>query len=465
MNPRSQSHCASAPFDLCRKAVNSLRIDKRSWTYQAMLLAASNLFLHLLGFAYRTVLSRVAGAEGMGVYTLVMQVYAILYAVCLSGICTAVSAISARFYQQANHCAIRRLVRTALGAFVILFLMAASPVVLFTDWIADSLLGDPRTTQALLMVLACIFLTGLENVFKSVFHGCRQVKWPIFSEVGEQLLRIAFVLLLLVRFENGDHGHTAFLIILGMTLSEIFSSSFLFTCYCFRFLRRQPGLGRPIPGLRRDFYRIFVPTAATSVISNMFSSVATILFPVRLMVAGFTRSAAVAALGILSAMAEPLMMLPVPFINSLNTMMLPNIAGAVSVGDRKGTKRKIRKAFFITAIFAIPVTALLLPFVPKLCLLLFHQRIGPTLAFMLAIHTAIVYFLSVSVSILNGLGEQKKVLAYAMIGEGVQLMLIWFLAAVPQLNVYGYLIGMILGDFLRLSCNLRRVWLAVFANA
>lgn len=425
------------------------------------MLATSNLFLHLLGFAYRTVLSRVAGAEGMGVYTLVMQVYFILYSVSLSGVCVAVSAIAARLTQAENHKGLRALVRLALVAFFVVFCIAASPVLLFPDFIAGSLLGDLRTVQALYMLLACIFLTGIENVAKAVFHGSGKVTLPIFSEVGEQTLRIAFVLLLLGRFANDDYGHTAFLIIVGMTLSEVYSASFLMI----NFWRKFRGRGRrdaPVPGLRQEFSGILLPAAGTSVISNMFASVGTILFPARLVVAGFTRSAAVAALGIVAGMAAPLIQLPICVIASLSTLLLPSVAAARAAGDAACVRRRIRKALLFTASVALPVTAVLLPFVPKLCLLLFNQRIGPTLALLLAVHAGITYFLMVSVSILNGLGEQRRVLVYAILGETLQLGLIWLLAAVPELHVYGYLAGLILGDLLRLVCNLRRVHVAVF---
>lgn len=429
---------------------------------QAAMLAASNLFLHLLGFAYRIALSRLAGPEGMGIYMLVMQVYAILYSVCLSGVCVAVTAISAKLVARGDDAGIRRLVRIAVAAFILLFALMALPVVLFPQFIGAALLGDPRTVQALYLVLACIFLTGIENIFKSVFHGIRQVKYAIVSEVGEQLLRIGLVLLLLNRFSNGDYGHTAFLILLGMTLSEIYSSIFLLTSFLRRFVHRALKRKSRPEGLAREFRGIMMPVAATSIISNMFSSVATILFPARLVVAGFTRSAAVSALGILSGMAAPLMFLPVPVINSLCTVLLPNVAASVAHSDPAGVRRKVKKALLITAIFALPVTFSLLPFVPKLCMLLFGQPIGPTLALLLAVHTAITYFLFVSISILNAVGEQRKILTYAIIAEAFQLGLVWLLTAVPELNIYGYLFGMILGDGVRLALNLKRVRLVIF---
>lgn len=440
------------------------RLEKHSLSYQAVSLALSNLFLHLLGFAYRIALSRAAGAEGMGVYTLVMQAYSMLHAVCLSGMCIAVSALSARLNEQGDTEGIRRLTRLAAAAFLTLFGITAAPVGLFRRFVAGRVLGDPRTENALLMLLLCIFLTGFENVFKAVFQGIRQVRYTIVSEVGEQILRVLLVLTLISRFHNGDHGYAAFLAVLGMTLSELYSVSVLLFSYCKKFVL-HPGRARPArAGLKKEVAAIMAPAAATSVTANLFSAAATILFPARLMTAGFSRSAAVSMLGMLSGMAAPVMMLSVPFINALCTVLLPGVSAAQAAGDTAALKRRVKKALTAAGVLAIPVTALLLPFVPMLCSTIFGARIHPTLSLMLAAHTAVTYFLAVSISILNGVGEQKRVLRYAALGESLQLGLIWLLAAVPELNVYGYLFGMITGDSVRLACNLRRVRLAVFKN-
>ena len=441
-----------------------MSLRRRSLSHQMISLACSNLFLHLLGFAYRIALSRVAGSEGMGVYTLVMQVYSILHAVCLSGMCIAVSSLSSRFYERGDLAGIRRLTRIAVAAFCLLFAAMALPLGVFRRFVAGEILGDIRTERALLMLLLCIFLTGFENVFKSVFQGIRQIHYTIISEVGEQLLRTFLVLTFISRFYNGDHGYTAFLAILGMTFSELYSVGVLLFSYYKKFILRQGRAPAPQTGLRREFAAIMLPTAATSITANMFSSVATILFPARLMTAGFSRSASVSMLGVLSGMAAPVMMLPVPFINALCTVLLPNVSAAQTMGDTAALKRRVRKALIVTGIIAIPITCILFPFVPKLCGAIFGEEIHPTLSLLLALHTGITYFLAVSISILNGVGEQKRVFRYAVLGESLQLALIWFLAAVPQLNVYGYLFGMIAGDSVRLACNLRRVRLAVFQN-
>ncbi len=72
-----------------------MRIKRKTIAYAAGVLACGNLALQALGFVYRIILSRYAGAEGLGVYRLVNSAYLVLHAGCLSGVTMACSRLSA----------------------------------------------------------------------------------------------------------------------------------------------------------------------------------------------------------------------------------------------------------------------------------------------------------------------------------------------------------------------------------
>lgn len=423
-------------------------LDKRTFFYQAALLALSNSALLLLGFVYRVLLGRLAGPEGLGVYTLVIQVYAIVMSVCVSGLCVGVTHSTASLIARGDRGGIRKLVRFAIGCFLFLLLLLSVPVLLLRDAIAADILGDARTANALMMILLCILLTGVENILKSAFNGARMVRFTAVSEVGEQLLRIVFALVLLTRYINGDHGFTAFLILCVMTLSEVYSAGFLTISYFskLRAARPKPGSGR---GVRREFLKIALPSAATAVISNVFSSAAVVIFPARLMQAGYSRVDAVSSLGLISGMVMPLLLLPSAFIGALSTLILPSVTACVTRRDYPDLVRKVNKGIEVTGLMGLPATAVLLPYIPLLAALLFGQTVPVALAEALSLQAIVAYYLSISTSILYGLGRQRQVLFLSAFCEALQLVLIWFLTALPQLHVYGYIFGMLAGDVLR----------------
>lgn len=223
-----------------------MRINRESLAYRSAVLAASNILLQLMGFAYRIVLSRLAGAEGMGVHALSMQVYSVLYSVCISGAAVAVTTLSARLYIKSGIHSVQRLMRFAATVFLIVLAVMTCPVLMLREGIAVTLLGDGRASMALWLIPLCIMLTGLENVMKSALLGMGKVRRTAVSELVEQGIRFTLVILLLSNLSNGDYEFTAFLIVVGMTLSEIFSVSFLGISFL-RFLKRKGSFPVPMP--------------------------------------------------------------------------------------------------------------------------------------------------------------------------------------------------------------------------
>ncbi len=355
-------------------------LNKKTFFYQAALLALSNTVLLLLGFVYRVLLGRLAGAEGLGVYTLTIQVYSIVMSVCVAGLCVGVTHVSASLAAQHDTLGIKRLVRFALFCFLALLLIMAAPILLLRDSIASGILGDARTANALWMILICILLTGAENILKATFHGTRMVRFTAISEVGEQILRILLATMLLSRYINGDHGYTAFLIISVMTLSELYSVLFLGISYAAKFRHPARQKKKATTGIRRSFLKIAIPSTLTSMLSNVFASVSVVVFPSRLELAGYTRAQAVSALGLISGMVMPVLMLPSALVGALCTLIMPGIAASISRGDHPDLIRKVNKGIEATGLLGLPATAVLLPYIPMLCGLLFGQTVPPALA-------------------------------------------------------------------------------------
>ena len=57
----------------------------------ALILTVSGLLTRFIGFFYRIFLTRVIGAEGMGIYQLIFPVYGIFFSLCCGPIQTAIS--------------------------------------------------------------------------------------------------------------------------------------------------------------------------------------------------------------------------------------------------------------------------------------------------------------------------------------------------------------------------------------
>ena len=190
--------------------------------YGTLLLTGTSLVAQVLGFIYRIFLSRLVGAEIMGLYQLILPVYSVVLSITAVGLTVAVSNLSAEYAARGNEGAMGAVLRRCLTAFLILFALVAGVTVLFYDPISVYLLGDARTQLGLLLLLPCLFLTGIENLHKHYFYGTGNIRPPAAVELCEQFIRTGAVLGLLALFLPQTPERTVGLIVTGMVICELF---------------------------------------------------------------------------------------------------------------------------------------------------------------------------------------------------------------------------------------------------
>ena len=438
-----QSYRVRARHILAVKWGYAVRIQKKTVLYAAGVLACGNLALQALGFFYRILLSHFAGAEGLGVYRLVNSAYLVLNAGCLSGVTMACSRLSAASEARGESRRIGAVLRLAFSVFFTLCAGCAAIVLLCGDSIAATLLGDGRCAKAFPFVLLCLALTGVENIFKSLFIGLDRMQYTALSEVGEQLVRILSVGTLLYHYQGQDYGTIAMLIFAGMVVSEVFSALLLTRL----FRRSMAGVSLTVPldhATARQFFFIALPLSGSALIGNLIGSAGAVLLPQRLMTAGLTYEQALAALGVISGMAMPLLLLPSALVSSVSTALLPAITAAQAVGNAKRVQGLVGRAVSTVGLIGVPATAVLIPLAPRLSELFFRQPLTEEYVALLGAVAIISYYQMATGSLLNALGLQHLNVVTSVSAELCQLLLMYRWCARPTLGIYGYLLAMLM---------------------
>lgn len=432
-----------------------LKISKESMLYNASVLSASGLVLQIIGFVYRIYLSRMAGAEGLGVYRLVFPVYSVIMAATLTGLKLAVTNVSAAFKSRSDVRQIRLLIKSSIFIFSLTFFLVATPVGIFSKFISNYVIFEPRTTVALIISLFCIFFNGFEGIFESLFLGIGKTNYTAISNLIEQIAQMFIVLLLLYTCGNpANAGLTAALIMLGMTLSEFPVLIWLTSVYRYQISSKCEGAIKRSKSMSKKLFSIAAPVSVTEVATNAISSASTVLLPTRLVAAGMTNSQAISTLGVISGMAMPLITFPMVLIRSMSSALLTNISQSKAAENYQDIRRKIRKSFQATGLIALPVTGILIPIIGPFSRILYGQDLHLLYVVMLSLGVIFTYYEMISVSILNALGLQNKCMVNIIAGEGIQLVLTYILAAIPALNICGYIIGMIVSSTVVMALNI-----------
>ena len=408
----------------------------------ALLLTVLGTISQVLGFGYRVALSRLAGAQVMGLYQLIMPVYSVLLSLTAVGLTSAVSNLTSQHLALGNTRGAHQTLGTCLRLFFLLLLPLGVVVIAASDAISVALLGDARTQLGLILLVPCVALTGVENLHKHVFYGSGLIRPPAVVDLLEQFIRAGAVLGLLVCFLPQYPERVVGLIVTGMVICEIFSALTLLTLYRRRLARtglRGPGES---PGVRRRrVAAIAFPVGANALLGNLMGAANATLIPQKLVEGGMAREAAVAQFGVVCGMTLPMLALPTVFLGALNLVMVPRLARSCALGRLQEVRRLTGRAMSAVAVLILPSMAMLVVLGPSLGRLLFAQEEAGAYLLPLAATMALSCFCSVLGGVLNGVGRQRQVAAVSLLGGGVQLAFTLALVPLPGIGMGGYVAG------------------------
>lgn len=423
----------------------------------ALLLTVLGAVSQLLGFGYRVILSRMVGAEVMGLYQLVMPVYSVLMSLTAVGVTAAVSNLTARYLALGNGRGADQVVSTCLRIFFLLLLPVGAVVILCSDAISVHFLGDARTQLGLILLVPCVALTGVENIHKHFFYGSGRVKQPAAAELAEQVIRTAAVLGLLRLFLPQYPERVVGLIVTGMVACEIFSALTMRLMYRRRMGRlRETGPGERAGVRRGQVAAIAFPVGLNALLGNWMGAANSALIPQKLVEGGVERGEAVARLGVVCGMTLPMLALPTVFLGAMNLILVPRLARAHALNHPREVRRLASRALSAMSVLIFPSMAMLVVLGPDVGVLLFRQvGVGE---FLLPLAAAMTMNCGCSIfaAILNGVERQREVAAVSLLGGGLQLSCT--LALVPHWGMEGYVAGNLLSAAVELVLYL---WLAV----
>ena len=427
--------------------------------YGTLILTGTSIVSQFLGFVYRILLSRLIGAEVMGLYQLIMPVFSVIMALTAVGLTVAVSNLSSQYHARGNRAAIAQVLRRCLAVFLLLFAAVAAVVVLLYDPISVYLLGDARTQLGLLLLLPCILLTGVENLHKHFFYGTGNIRPPAAVELCEQFIRTGAVLGLLVVFLPQNPERTVGLIVTGMILCELFSAVTLLLL-ARRHLNRAGGLtGAPLEHrqLNRRIASIAVPIGLTSLLGNLMGSATSVLIPQRLVHAGAEVSEAMSAFGVLCGMTLPMLCLPTAFIGALGLVLVPKLAEGAALGQRGLVQHRVDRSMLATSVLILPAMAFLVVLGPTLGAALFREPTVGRSILPLSVGVLLSCYQSVLASALNGVGRPGAAARNSILCGVVQLGCTFFLMGLPGVGLRGYVAGFLASAALGVLLN----WWAV----
>ena len=402
----------------------------------------SGIMLTLVGLAIKTggmlfgaYISRTVGAEGTGLYTLVMTVYSFALTLATSGISLTVTAKVAAAIGESRG---DRLGDLLFGAFVysLGFGVIATIALFFgADFVGQYLLSDVRAIIPLKILSFSLIPVALSAMFSGYFIGVKRVSFNAVSSVVCQIARIIITVAVVGYFASEGVEKSVLGLCLSITLTELLGLLVVFLEFIYdRIKTAEKRIKRE--NFTSEISKMALPIAFSAYVRSILLNIEHILIPRKLREHGESSSEAYANYGELHGMALPLITYPMSPLSSFAGLLVPEFAEDLSAGRRERLSRVAEKALNATLAYAIICSVMLSAFSEELGYIIYNSYDAGRYIYVLSMVVPIMYLDHVTDSMLKGMGEQVFSMWVNITDSFLSVLLVCLL--IPRIGIMGY---------------------------
>ena len=424
---------------------------KKNIVTGALILTGAGIITRLLGFVYRIYMSNIIGAEGIGLYQLIMPLYMLAWSIACSGFNTAISKLIAEERAKGEYGNMGSILKQSVLITSSLGIILSFSLYFSAEAIAAYFFKDMRTIMSLRILSFAFPFMAAGTCVRGYFLGLQETLAPAINQVLEQCVRMITIYVLAGYFIPRGLEYACAVAVIGVVCEEIISFVYIFLSYR-RFksinkLNKRPSLS-PMASLSL-IVGLALPLTATRVSGSLLSTLENILIPQRLQAFGMNANEAMSVFGQMSGMAMPLIYFPTALLTSLSITLVPAVSEAAALNQISKVKQTISKSVLFACVTGVGAASLFLSFPHELGMVIYNQPIGNML-FVLGLMCPFLYLQIIFSGILNGLGKQVFIFKVSLLTSLINILFIYFL--VPKRGIDAFMIGWFVS--LALSCTL-----------
>ncbi len=410
--------------------------------YNTLLMTAASLILRTGGLYMQSYITIRIGAEGVGLFMLILSVQSLAVTLATSGI---------------RYCA-TRLVSEELGAgrsglvapvmrrcaLYACFFSLLSFAILFA-W-ADSfaaMAGDERIGGALRLLSFGMPFLALTSVAGGYFTAVQRPWKGALIQLFEQASMIAAVLLLLPLAEGDGLAASCSAIALAGSIADAAAFSLALPLFLYDNRRHMKAKGansgffgcKP-EKLTRRLLRLSLPLALSSYARTTLSSLQHLMIPTALRRSGASSDKALSTYGVLQGMAFPVLSFPSAFFLALSDMLIPELTEAQVRGNKARMNSIAGRILSYCLIFSSCTALFFYFFGRELGLALYGSVEAGRFIRLMAPLVVVMYMDMVTDGMLKGLGMQLDSMIVNITDALLCLIFVYFLVPVWAVKAY-----------------------------
>ncbi len=426
---------------------------------QAGILALSGIIVRIIGLLYRSPLTSIIGDEGNGYYSYAYNIYAIILLISSYSIPSALSKVLAQRLTFKEYRNAHRVFQCAL-IYVVVVGGGASLVAFFA---APYLVGT-NSVRVLRVFAPTIFLSGLVGVLRGYFQAYGSMVQTSISQILEQIINAvvsvgaAWYLIAHVAGTGADDTTRA---IYGAMGGALGTGAGVVTALLFMlwvYMLNMPGMKRRISRdsreeeSRKEIFRVILSIVTPFILSTFIYNLSTSLNQTiyerfYTTVKRMAESEVATLYGIYSGKAVVISNIPIAMASAMCSAVIPTVAASFARGEKKETRRNVKKAVKVTMLIAIPCAVGLCVLAKPVTQLLFWQKNSlDTASNVLAALSVTVIFYCLSTltnGVLQGIGKVTVPVIHAAIALVLQTGTLALLLYFTDFNLYALVIAAI----------------------
>lgn len=418
------------------------------------ILIISNIISGILTFIFSIILSREIGSRGMGLYQLVMPLYSILIFVTSGGISITMSRIAAEKKTEGNIRELYRTVKVICLLEVVWSIFIVGLIAAAVNFISVNLLGDSRTYYSILAFCPALIMISLSSTFRGTYYGVQKVFAPAIIDIAEKIVKILVMFPLVTLTKHMSLELASAAAVLSLSAGEVMSFILFFISFRF-YLKNYPPRGISDNNLQLVFnvMRMAFPISIESIATAVFGTITAVLIPKRLQAAGMNYEEALSLLGKLQGMVMNIALFPMIITSAFNVLLIPSIVESLAQRKIRILNHRINSAVGLALITSFLAAAVIFPDPVKISNYFYKdETVGRILGFISPV-LPIIYVEYNSYAIINGLGEQTKLLVNSIIIQTIDIILLYIFVGIPKFNIYGYTVSVSLSAAIGILLN------------
>lgn len=432
----------------------------KSLIKSTLILGAAGVIVKIVGALYRIVLAEFISLEGMSYYQQAFPVYSALLIISTVGLPIAISKLVSERVTTGDYRGAYAVFKTS-RMFLILVGVVTSVAMFCLAGPITQLQALPGGQYSLMALAPALFFVSVMCAYRGYFQGLQNMKPTALSQIIEQFVKVAAGLALAYlllkwtgRMEFGAMGA-----LLGITISE--AVALLYTMGAYGKQKRQmtedmmlaykSKLSWPeIKPLLGKVLVLALPVTVAGLVMPIVAFVDSVIIPRSLLALGYESTAIRSMYGTLSGGVLTIINLAAIVSQALQMSVVPAISEALKLGDGDRVKANVLHGIKFAFLEGIPVTVAFFVFASPIFSFLYpsstpaqHELATGLLMTMCSV-AVFLPFMQTMTGVLQGIGKQNLPPIALAVGAGVKIGLSLFLMSIPQINIYGAVIGTVM---------------------